>query len=90
METRPVETRPVETKAAITKPVDSGALAAQYKSVGAQLKVLQDAKGTDAVSDLWSRYRFIRLADAMSTQQKRDEAAAILGKLAIEIAARKK
>jgi len=65
-------------------------LATQYKTVGAQLKALQDAKGPDAVNDLWSRYRLIRFADAMTTQQKRDEAAAILGKLATEIAARKK
>jgi serine/threonine protein kinase len=75
---------PVEAKA-----VDAGMLAAQYKRVGAQLKALQDAKGADAVSDLWSRYRFIRLSDAMSTQDKRDEAAAILSKLATEAAARK-
>jgi tRNA A-37 threonylcarbamoyl transferase component Bud32 len=76
---------PVENKA-----VDAGALASQYKTVGAQLKALQDAKGADAVSDLWSRYRFIRLSDAMSTQEKRDEAAAILSKLATEAAARKR
>jgi hypothetical protein len=41
------------------------------------------------VSDLWSRYRIIRIPDAMSTQQKRDEAASILAKLASESSARK-
>ena len=80
---------PVETKAA-PKQVTSSMVASQYQSVGSQLKALQDAKGVDAVSDLWSRYRMIRLVDAMSTQPKRDEAAAVLGKLASEIAARKK
>lgn len=90
IETKPVEKKHVETKPAETGPIDAGALAAQYKAVGAQLKALQDAKGQDAVVDLWSRYRFIRLSDAMSTQQKRDAASALLRKLATEAAARKK
>jgi len=65
-------------------------LAAQYKTVGAQLKSLDDSKGKDATNDLWARYRFIRLSDAMSTQEKRDEAAAILSKLTSDIATRRK
>ncbi|HEX5059037.1 MAG TPA: protein kinase [Kofleriaceae bacterium] len=88
----PVETKaehPVQTKAE-PKQATSSMVASQYQAVGSQLKALQDAKGVDAVSDLWSRYRLIRLVDAMSTQPKRDEAAALLGKLASEIAARKK
>ena len=88
--TKPIETTPVETKPEKHEPIDAGALARKYKAVGAQLKALQDAKGQDAVTDLWSRYRFIRLSDAMSTQEKRDQAAAILSKLATEAAARKK
>src|SRR5690606_33338964 len=71
-------------------PIDARTLAARYKAVGAQLRALEQAKGPDAVSDLWSRYRFIRIADAMSTQPKRDQAAAILAKLTREIASRKK
>jgi serine/threonine-protein kinase len=71
------------------KVVDANALVAQYKSVGKQLKALEDAKGAGTASDLWARYRIIRIADAMSTQPKRDEASAILAKLTKEIAARK-
>ena len=76
---------PVETKA---KPIDPGALVAQYKSVGAELKALQQNKGVDAASDLWARYRMIRITDAMATQDKRDAAAAVLSKLHAEIATR--
>ena len=70
-------------------PPDANAIAKQYQAVGASLKALEQAKGADAVQDLWQRYRFIRLTDAMSTQPKRDEAATILAKLATEAAARK-
>ncbi len=79
-----------ETKAAAPAPMSANDLASQYQAVGAQLKALQAAKGPDAVSDLWARYRFIRIADALATQDKRDAAAAILSKLSTEIAARKK
>ncbi|HEY5946745.1 MAG TPA: protein kinase [Kofleriaceae bacterium] len=79
----------VETKAE-PKLVDSRMVASQYQAVGSQLAALQSAKGPDAVSDLWARYRMIRLSDAMATQAKRDEAAAILSKIATEVAARKK
>jgi hypothetical protein len=72
------------------KPVDAGMLAAQYKSVGSALKALEDSKGRDAASDLWARYRYIRFSDAMTTQQKRDEASAILSKLTNDISSRKK
>jgi hypothetical protein len=73
-----------------TKPLDANTIAARYQTVGAQLKALELAKGADAAQDLWTRYRIIRLTDAMSSQTKRDEAAAILSKLSTEIASRKK
>jgi serine/threonine protein kinase len=81
---------PIETKPPEPKIVTADMIAKQYQSVGSQLMALQAAKGTDAVSDLWSRYRMIRLSDAMSNQAKRDEAASLLTKLATEAAARKK
>lgn len=83
----PASSQVAETKQPAT--LDARALAAEYQAVGSKLRALEQAKGQDAVSDLWSRYRFIRIADAMSTQQKRDQAAAILAKLTREIAARK-
>jgi len=98
-ETKPAETKPAETKPAVTqivpppadtkpRPVDAAALVGQYKSVGAELKALEQSKGADAASDLQSRFRMIRIADALATQDKRDEAAALLSKLHAEIAAR--
>jgi serine/threonine-protein kinase len=94
VETRPVETKPVET-AKVTPPVDTkprvvdtGALVAQYKAVGSELKAFEQAKGADAASDLQARYRMIRITDAMSTQDKRDAAAQLLSKLHADIAAR--
>ena len=81
---------PTVTKAVATGPITANELATQYQSVGAQLKALQTAKGADAVSDLWARYRMIRIADALATQPKRDDAAAILSKLSAEITVRKK
>jgi serine/threonine-protein kinase len=86
----------VETKAppaiATTPPppktIDAGALVAQYKSVGGELKAFEQAKGEDAASDLQARFRMIRITDAMSTQDKRNETAALLSKLHADIAAR--
>ena len=96
-----LETRPAETKPAVatapppppptdTKPktVDAGALVAQYRTVAAELKALEQSKGADAASDLQSRYRMIRITDALATQDKRDEAAALLSKLHADIAVR--
>jgi hypothetical protein len=71
------------------KQLDASAFAAQYQSVGAELKAFENAKGADAASELWSRYRMIRFADAIATQPKRDEASAVLGKLHRDIASRK-
>jgi serine/threonine protein kinase len=81
---------PVAAPAEPSKAIDGSALAQQYQSVGAQLKALEQAKGRDVTSDLWTRYRLIRLSEAMSTQERRDTAAAILTKLTREIAARTK
>jgi serine/threonine-protein kinase len=88
VETKHVEakvTPPVETK---SKPIDTGALVSQYKSIGAELKAFEQAKGADAASDLQARYRMIRITDAMTTQDKRDAAAKLLGKLHADIATR--
>jgi hypothetical protein len=84
------QTAVAETKVEPPKAIDASTLASQYKNVGEQLKALDDAKGRDENTDLWARYRFIRLGDAMGTQAKRDEAAAILSKLTADIATRKK
>ena len=86
--TQKVETQPV-TQAAAT-PIDSTTLAAQYKSVGAQLAALQQQKGVDSAADLWPRYRFVNISKAMASQTTRDEANQILTKLATEIKTRLK
>jgi tRNA A-37 threonylcarbamoyl transferase component Bud32 len=86
----PVETKPVETKPVEPKVVTADMVAKQYQAVGTQLVALEKLKGPDATTDLRSRYRMVRLVDAMATQQKRDDAYALLSKVAAEIAARKK
>jgi len=83
-------TPPVPTTTAAPKAVDASTLASQYQSVGAQLRDLQNTKGADATSDLWPRYRYVRITSAMATQESRDAASAILTKLASDIRARAK
>jgi serine/threonine-protein kinase len=86
----PTKTQTTNVQPAAAKALDGNALAKQYQVVGGQLKALREAKGADAVSDLWSRYRNINIVDAMKTQDTRDATAAILSKLATDVAARKK
>jgi serine/threonine protein kinase len=61
---------------------DAAAIAARYSSVGQKLKALGPA-----ATDLWPRYRLIRIQDVMSSPEKRAEASQILGKLERDIAA---
>jgi hypothetical protein len=68
------------------KPIDARALAAQYSDVGGGLKRL--AKANVDVTDLDARYSYIKITDAMSTQDKRDATAVVLTGLQREIAAR--
>ena len=68
------------------KSLDVNAFAARYKSVGAELKAFEVAKGEDAASDLQNRFRMIRFTDAVSTQAKRDAAAVILTRIHTDLA----
>jgi hypothetical protein len=61
---------------------DAAAIAARYSAVGQKLKALGPA-----ATELWPRYRLIRIQDVMSSPEKRAEAAQILGKLERDIAA---
>ena len=65
---------------AATEP-DVNALTAQYKAVGAELRAFSQTYGEDAASDYQTQYRMIRFAQAVSSQPKRDAAAAILAKI---------
>ncbi len=67
---------PIATKS------DAAAIAAHYSAVGQKLKALGPA-----ATDLWPRYRLIRIQDVMASPEKRAEAAQILGKLERDIAA---
>jgi outer membrane biosynthesis protein TonB len=77
---KPVEP-PVEVKAV---GITSGALVAQYSTVGRDLKALGDK-----AADLWPRYRRIQLNDALATAATRSEASAILSELSKTAATRK-
>ena len=61
---------------------DAAAIAARYSAVGQKLKALGPA-----ATELWPRYRLIRIQDVMASPEKRVEAAQILGKLERDIAA---
>ena len=81
-EPKHVETKvappPVETKA---KPIDTGALVAQYKSIGAELQVARAGQGRRRGVGPAGALPMIRITDAMTTQDKRDAAAKLLSKL---------
>ena len=64
---------------------DAAAIAARYSSVGQKLKALGPA-----ATDLWPRYRLIRIQEVMTSPEKRADASAILGKLEAEIRALQK
>ncbi len=52
-----------------------------YMQVGRELQALEVTKGLPATAALWPRYRWIRLADAMSTAPHRRDAYAMLARL---------
>ncbi|MBL9014694.1 MAG: serine/threonine protein kinase [Myxococcales bacterium] len=64
---------------------DAAAIAARYSSVGQKLKALGPA-----ATDLWPRYRLIRIQEVMASPEKRADASQILGKLEAEIRALQK
>ncbi|HSD89371.1 MAG TPA: hypothetical protein VLB44_17700 [Kofleriaceae bacterium] len=70
------------------EPPSAREVASLYASVGRELKVLQDAKGLDATIELWPRYRWIRINEAMATPEKRAETATLLHDLVSEIRSR--
>ncbi len=81
--------KPLPTVDASTTNVTAKDLVARYSQVGSELKALED-KHADAATDLWPRYRLIRINDALPSLDKRNETAAILAKLHHDIAARNK
>jgi hypothetical protein len=70
------------------EPPSAREVAALYATVGRDLKALQDTKGLEATIELWPRYRWIRINEAMATPEKREEAATLLHALVSEIRSR--
>ena len=68
------------------KGLGTGAFTALYKSVGEQLKAYEQTKGSDAASELWNRYRRIVFAQAMASQDVRDEDTPVLARLRADMA----
>jgi hypothetical protein len=66
--------------------LDAGHFATLYQSVNAELKALEQTKGSDAAKSLWNRFRVILFSDAISSQDKRDQAAIILRQLHADVA----
>jgi hypothetical protein len=76
---------PAPTMAALGVPT-AAELLALYSAVGRELKVAYD-HDRDATQDLWSRYRWIRINDAITTPDKRTQTKAMLDQLRDDIAA---
>jgi serine/threonine-protein kinase len=68
--------KPAETRG----PTSAAELAALYRSVGQTLERLD----RDHADGLWQRYRWIRLADYLTTAEKRAEAARMLDAIALD------
>src|SRR5205085_2580915 len=62
-------------------------LAQLYAAVGRELSALEAKKGANAAIDLWPRYRWIRINDALATQDLRTRTYEILQRLRKDIAA---
>lgn len=56
-------------------------VATRYSAIGRQLAALQEEYGDDSMVDLRSRYRRIRITEAMSSQDSRNQAAEALDTL---------
>jgi len=61
-------------------------LAKLYTTVGRELGALE-ARGSDAAIDLWPRYRWIRINDALVDPRKRRQTFELLGRIRRDIAA---
>jgi hypothetical protein len=61
----------------------------QYAKVGAELKALQQSKGDDAVTDLWSRYRLIQIQQATASEANRVQAITLLSSISKTAASRR-
>jgi hypothetical protein len=80
----------VPTRAAMEVPQrgpSASELADLYATVGRELSALETRRGTFAAIDLWPRYRWIRINDALQSLPKRIEGYDVLDKLRREIAA---
>jgi hypothetical protein len=62
-------------------------LAQLYVKTARELSALERAKGTDAAIDLWPRFRWIRLSDALTSLPQRIESYQILDQLRRDVAA---
>ncbi|MBV8759270.1 MAG: serine/threonine protein kinase [Deltaproteobacteria bacterium] len=74
------------TPGAPLSPPTAAELAAQYREVGNALKKREDRGGS--VDDLWSRYRWIRLADYLATADKRASCHDMLDRLTSDLSRR--
>jgi eukaryotic-like serine/threonine-protein kinase len=79
---------PVESPPRLASDPTSALVAEHYAAVGRALTRLQARRGTDATFDLWPRFRFIRIQQAIATLEQRLEATRLLDALDRDIAAR--
>jgi hypothetical protein len=58
--------------------MSAASVASLYGTVGRELKKLAEAKGNAVADELWSRYRRIRINEALRSEDSRTEASATL------------
>lgn len=68
----------LDEPAQTTTSLSARALAIRYGAVGRDLRKLDKQIGRENTNDLWAAYRVIRIADAVRSQERRDEAAETL------------
>jgi serine/threonine-protein kinase len=69
----------------VTEPPSASEVATLYASIGRELRGLEASQGMNATIDLWPRYRWIRINDAMQTPEKRVQTTVMLQRLLQDI-----
>jgi hypothetical protein len=83
----PPLTEPVVHDPAASAPITAASVVQHYVDVGRKIRVFAQARGAEAASRLWERFRYIRISDALLDPGKRDETDARLRRIEDSIAA---
>ena len=80
-------TEPVVHDPPARAPITAASVAEHYVDVGRRIRLFALARGAEAASKLWERFRYIRISDALLDPSKRDETDARLRRIEDSLAA---